>query len=634
MNLFYSYEVGFLAIIIPEKISDTISIGVQRALLGMRKLPDTYLIYYEPLLDSQRPDIIIISPELGLLIVEIRTWYPGTITGVSDEEIQIHDDCQRSEIHPFLHAQDYLKIISRESRKHPVFSSLLIQANNRDEFCFPTGYLLLLPNCTISQLSAHHLCDLHSFFNPEHTICREMLKEMERWDADDLIPFLRSCTSSAKNPPHLNDDQIRYIRGVIHPEIVLSHKKIQNSTLKPGDNRESLLILDYDQEKHVYQLKQGHQIIYGAAGSGKTTILKVRAKILHNHTDFSRILILCNNNVLSEQLQSEFSEYSRIKIYSFDNWAYIQGITRKNADKIGESDNEFGDRLYQHLHLCAGDYQAYDAVLIDEGQDFTASWIRCAREALKDPEHGDLLIVSDGNQNRNGPGDTSWKELGVHAYGHISHHELDLKHNYRNTKEIQNLARLFLYTDENAGKEREELEHLLSLKGRSGLKPLLVWNTSHIHQGEYATYLVQRLLGSLKSVKYFPGMKPDDIGILYPCADEQDKIIIYRMVSELGRFCPVQWVAENNDSYTRIHLPGVKVHDINSVKGMQYRAVLVLFSEYYDRFFKVNNLQTDRNLLYVTLTRPLDFLTMQYTEKTDSIKKILTSGDVDQFIGK
>jgi len=404
--------------------------------------------------------------------------------------------------------------------------------------------------------------------------------------------------------------------------------------LQPGNNRESLIILDYVQEQRVFHLKHGHQIIYGATGSGKTTILEVRARILHNLTDNARILILCYNNVLAEQLQSEFFQYPRVKICSFDDWAYKQEITRTITEQSEESDTELGARLFQHLLLCEGDYQTYDAVLIDEGQDFPSTWFQCAREALKDPENGNLLIVSYGNQGRNGPGGTSWKELGIHAHGRINHHELDLKYNYRNTKEIQNLARLFLYTDENRSIERKELENHFSSKARSGLKPLLVWNTSHTHQGEYATYLVQRLLGSLKSAKYFPGMKPDDIGILYPCADEQDKVIINRMVSELGLFCPVQWVAEDNNSHTRIHLPGVKVHNIHSVKGMQYRAVLVLFSEYYDRYFNEQKLWPDRNLLYITLTRPLDFLTIQYTEKSDIIKKILISGDVDQFIGK
>jgi hypothetical protein len=35
----------------------------------------------------------------------------------------------------------------------------------------------------------------------------------------------------------------------------------------------------------------------------------------------------------------------------------------------------------------------YDAVLIDEAQDWPCSWFQCAKLALKEPETGDLIIV-------------------------------------------------------------------------------------------------------------------------------------------------------------------------------------------------------------------------------------------------
>ncbi|MFH0967502.1 MAG: NERD domain-containing protein, partial [Methanobacteriota archaeon] len=107
----------YLAIIIPEKIPSTISKGIQRIFSGLRNLPDDYLIYYEPLINPQRPDFIIISPNLGLLVIEIRNWYPGHISAISEDEIRIEDDNPRREIHPFVQIRQFLDSIIQRSAK-------------------------------------------------------------------------------------------------------------------------------------------------------------------------------------------------------------------------------------------------------------------------------------------------------------------------------------------------------------------------------------------------------------------------------------------------------------------------------------------------------------------------------------
>lgn len=625
-----------LAVIIPEKIPKTISKGVQRAFLGLHMLPDEYLIYYEPLIDPERPDFIIISPDLGLLVIEIRDWYPAYIASVTKDVVRIAGSSPGTEISPLTHAVQYLADLEKKAEKNPIYAILLQDSKTaKKTFCFPTGYLLLFPNCTIAQLSGHQLGDLHRTFDPNHTICREMLIEMERWDREELIPFLRSFVRPFSINSSLTDSQIRILRALVHPEVAINLPNISIDTKSAGLTAEKLQILDYAQEKKLYQIHQGHQIVYGVAGSGKTTILIARARILHNYRKEAHLLVLCSNNVLGERLRGSFTGFPRIHVYAFEEWAERHGIVRIIRSDGEENDQELGLRLIQQLKHRNGDYQAYDSVLIDQGQDFSPAWYQSALLALRDPEKGDLLIVSDGLQGRSGPGGISWSDCGIHHQGRIIQYTHDLENNYRSTREILKLSRLFLNSLENEQPGNENIQGGVTGKEeRAGLKPLLVWNTTHANQGEYATYLVKRLLGSLKSAHYLSGLSPDDIAILYPYADEHDKRIIIKMAAEIGKFCPVQWVAEDKNAFARIHLPGVKVHDIHSVKGMQYRAVMIIFSEYYDRFFRQKDLAQYRHLWYVALTRPQDFITIQYTEKTELIRTMINSGDVDQFIGK
>jgi len=61
---------------------------------------------------------------------------------------------------------------------------------------------------------------------------------------------------------------------------------------------------------------------------------------------------------------------------------------------------------------------------------------------------------------------------------------------------------------------------------------------------------------------------------------------------------------------------------------------MIIFAENFERFFSDSEFFSGRNLFYMALTRPIDYLTIQYTDRTEIIRKILDSGYVDEFMGK
>ena len=56
-----------------------------------------------------------------------------------------------------------------------------------------------------------------------------------------------------------------------------------------------LVVLDRRQENNARKIGEGHRIIYGVAGSGKTVLLIARAKWLHDRDPDAKILLLCYN---------------------------------------------------------------------------------------------------------------------------------------------------------------------------------------------------------------------------------------------------------------------------------------------------------------------------------------------------
>ncbi|MDA0703990.1 MAG: hypothetical protein O3A96_12260 [Proteobacteria bacterium] len=92
----------------------------------------------------------------------------------------------------------------------------------------------------------------------------------------------------------------------------------------------------------------------------------------------------------------------------------------------------------------------YDAVLIDEAQDFEPSWFTCLLSAMEDPEHGDLLIVADGCQGLYRRTKISWSQLGIKARGRTISCSYQLDRNYRNSREIIALAETFAFSNTDA----------------------------------------------------------------------------------------------------------------------------------------------------------------------------------------
>ncbi|MFY7805530.1 MAG: nuclease-related domain-containing protein [Limnoraphis robusta] len=64
-----------MALMIPEAVPSNASQGEKRLFKILRdELPDDFFIYYEPNVKGLFPDFIILSPDLGLLILEVKGW--------------------------------------------------------------------------------------------------------------------------------------------------------------------------------------------------------------------------------------------------------------------------------------------------------------------------------------------------------------------------------------------------------------------------------------------------------------------------------------------------------------------------------------------------------------------------------
>ena len=77
---------------IPDRLSAKASRGEERTFALLKKLPDDYLIYYEPNIDNRHPDFIVIAPDLGVIIIEVKGWYLDDVAQGNRSDITIKHD--------------------------------------------------------------------------------------------------------------------------------------------------------------------------------------------------------------------------------------------------------------------------------------------------------------------------------------------------------------------------------------------------------------------------------------------------------------------------------------------------------------------------------------------------------------
>lgn len=617
-----------VAEMIPDRLPRKASAGEDRMFNILKKLPDDHLVYYEPAVGDRYPDFIVLLPDIGLLVIEVKGWYRNHILEANDSVVTIRGDngVTSEQKHPVRQARDYMLRLMDECQGRPEFG-LLLQDNGR--FKFPFSHLAVL-----SKIESRQLGDLSKLFSSPRMIFRDVLLGWERESFN--FKKLRKDIKSRFDPfwefGKLNSEEIDLLRAIIHPESIFQKPSIirklpVEEALEPSP---PLSVLDIRQERSVRGIGDGHRLIFGVAGSGKTVLLISRARLLAAQKPEASILVLCFNRMLANFLRDSLREFQNISVWNFHKWAQDQGVPFRRSDN--EVDDT-GAKLLVQLENGQGDARKYDAILIDEAQDFEPVWFQCVREALKEPNDGDLLIVGDGHQGLyNKQHKISWISLGINAQGRTITQKFDLDRNYRNTRQILELASVFADFPSDS---RDE-DGVLCVKVdpskavRQGIHPVLVRCATHDRESARVVELVQDLLGGRWCGHEIERpLQPREIGILYPrIPDSERRDSLSKLLENLGKVAQTIWLSEDRRSRDRVGEDGLKVQTIKSVKGLQYRAVIVIWADLLPHRDPERAIG-DRRETYVALTRPEDFLAVTATGTSKFIDEMIESGKVE-----
>ncbi|WP_311223200.1 MULTISPECIES: 3'-5' exonuclease [unclassified Acidovorax] len=409
------------------------------------KLEDDYLLWWDvPIGPKQtRPDFVVLHPRRGALILEVKDWRLDTIRRATREYFEIAPDGNPKVVmSPLQQARHCAIQVVNALERDPQ----LVQPEGRHQgkLAFPWGHGVVFTNINRKQFEDAGLGDA---IPPHLAICKdEMLDNVDAEAFQQRLWAMFPHTFGSKGAITL--PQLDRVRWILFPEV-----RVQIPAGLFDDNDadaqlpDIMRVMDMQQEQLARSLGDGHRVIHGVAGSGKTMILGYRAEYLAKaSTPASKpILILCFNEPLGVKLASAMDAKGlsdRVHVRHFHSWCHRQLTTYGQA--LPPQGGGFYEGLVDHViraversQVPAGQYQA---VMIDEGHDFAPEWLKLITQMV-DPATNSLLVLYDDAQSiyeRARSKQFSFKSVGIQAQGRTT----ILKINYRNTRQILHTASL------------------------------------------------------------------------------------------------------------------------------------------------------------------------------------------------
>ncbi len=560
----------------------------------------------------QHPDFVLLHPRRGLLILEVKDWRRDAIQRIDPVSTTLLTGTGAKELaNPLLQARQNAFGVKNTLERDPQLLAPDGHPHCGKLVC-PYGFGVVLSEITRKQFDS---TDLEEVFPAHLVICKDEMTEGT--DAERFQERLWAMFN-VQFPHVLTLPQVDRIRWHMFPELRISQGALFHATESLAPNEPTVnqifRVMDLQQEQVARSLGDGHRVIHGVAGSGKTLILGYRCEQLARSTT-APILVLCFNVALAaklEQLAASRGLGNRVTVRNFHRWCLDQ-ISLYHVQKPADG-KDFFSRLVTCVQEAVKRGQIpraqYGAVLIDEGHDFEADWLTLITQMI-DPRSNSLLLLYDDAQSIYGKKRSagfSFRQVGVQAQGRTT----ILRVNYRNTDEIQRYAYEFAKEILTPASSDDDGIPLIKpeMAGRRGPAPRIVRLRSLKAE---AAHIAEQL-----KHKHAGGTPWNQMAILYSA-----RFIAEELTAELAsQRVPFEWM--NDRASKRFDPSGdsVKVITLHSSKGLEFPLVAIIglgFMPYCE-----DEAAGEARLLYVGMTRATDELLMTASRDSTFALKLLS----------
>jgi hypothetical protein len=561
---------------------------------------------------GRHPDFVILHPGNGILVLEAKDWRIDTLLSATKADVELLTE--RGPVRtqsPFEQARGYMFDVVRaiERDPHLVFAQ---DHPFKGRSILPFGFGVVFTNITRRQFDQ---TDLGDVFPADRCMFRDEMTESV--DPEAFRTRLWSMVSPRIGPP-LTLPQFDRLRALLFPEVRIRQIALPFDEPAPAPGTDRVLaVMDLQQEQLARSLGEGHRIVRGVAGSGKTLILAFRAEYLARAST-RPVLVLCYANGIAGRLENAMQERGvedRVQVSTFHSWCFrmlrTYGIEAPNERDLPD----YAQRLAASVNAVAAAVEKgqipggqYDAVLVDEAHDFEPQWLALAARMVN-PDRRALMIVYDDMQAiYKGRARPVWSKLGIEAKGRTT----VLKINYRNTAQILAFARRFAADVIGAPgvPADDEGEVLLPEDaGRQGVDP----EVRKCVNFEAEAHAIAEWLAARRSAGYAWAQ----MAVLYPEHHIGDTFA--RVLAARG--IPVD-VVRRNGNRVSVGVPAVRLMTMHTAKGLEFPCVAVGGLGAVGRHAGAD-LEDDVRLVYVAVTRATHEAFLTYSRVSPVVERMV-----------
>lgn len=547
---------------------------------------DAYL-YLTPRVQTLEPDFLLVDPLRGVVVIETKNWSFSYIQTLNPKEMVAIDN--KKYPNPAFKTNQYYNLLKS------LFSTDLTLLDDNLNLNFNFSARVIFTNLLSTEINEEKT--LFSQY-PTLAIFNDEIKNLTFHD-------LFSHQTSA-----LSTQQFKVIRGIIFPEIQLNTSE---DTSKKHDNTITKIIetLDIEQELFAKRIPIGHYLISGIPGSGKTVIVIARAIHLLKLNPSWKIAIITYNKsltkkiknrltVLNESLYLTDTNLDKIEVLNFHQYA----LKIANIKVPSPTNNLFWENDLPQKALEKAT-PTYDAILVDEYQDFRNSWLKVCIQSLKThldrqgKKRVNLFLAGDRLQSIYNPNAINWSEdIGLDMRGRAR----IFKESYRAGKEHLTLALQYLMKDNSLQKEIEKFyEGSENIESKSNIQGSLFFI-----DGQFGD-----VVATINTLISKGGYNPSDILVLANSWKEAERFHAYLPKPLQKNAKVVKDIEENLMNIITYH----------SSKGLESKITILL------------NIDTihERKLVYVGMTRASEQLYIHSTDFTRGIGKTLKELNANKY---
>jgi Nuclease-related domain len=360
-----------------------LNVGERQVLDCLASLDDEWTIYVQPRLGLDQPDFIAAHPTFGICAVEVKDWAIGAYRQDNKGRIEMRrqggwvrtDEAPRYQAHRYRSA---------------IYERLTALTDEAPAFSQVRG-VVVMPRCTTRQAEA--------------AITKSAVQDGERWvdvyGYDDLqhdptLVLTGSRQPAARHVSTVCLDAIR--RSLAEPE-AHSDQRLPLSLSAAAVNIEA-----NPRDARIRRVR-------GSAGCGKSLGLAARAARLS--LEGKEVLVVTYNSTLPHYLRDLAARRCRDIGASLSSirFTYLHELCHRAVDDARLAGaqpainplpgvlTDWEAKIDQGIEAYRLGYgPRFDAVLVDEGQDFSLKWWNMLRQHVCRP-NGELLLVADPTQD-------------------------------------------------------------------------------------------------------------------------------------------------------------------------------------------------------------------------------------------